>query len=279
MLEVSFYGLAFIAIMYGFMYLNSKFSCFYEKRKGYVFDDAIKGGITAVSLRRAGLYLAVAIGMVGVITGPSSGFIKDVIDITVYGSLVFTFFIFARFINDWFVLHGINNTEQIYDENNMSVGFAEFGCFVAAGIMATASMTGSGTMLSAITFFVIGQILILVTVQVYEKITKWNVLEQIKSGNISAGIHVGGLIMALSIALYGIIAKDFVSYQYLFMSLAFEGVFAVAVLLGLSFVVDRFFFPLVSIQKEISEKQNVSVAVMLAAMQMVGALGVSAAIT
>lgn len=274
------YGLTFLVIAYGFMYLNKVIDDKLPTVNGNDFYNAVEEESNlAVALRRSGLLLAVALGMVGVISGPSSGFIKDVVDIISYGAFVSLLMVFARYINDAFVLRGINNTKEIYKKNN-SVGFAEFGCFIATGVMLMASMTGTGgNIVTALVFFGLGQLAILVSVLAYEKFTPWGVIEQIKNGNTSAGLKVGGLAVALSVALYGTIARDFVGWADTLFFVSLESVFAITLLIFLSIGVDRVFLPNTDMETEIVRDNNSAAVALVVAMQIVGALIISASIT
>lgn len=252
-----------------------------ESRRGYNFKKQLRAGHKNLApiLRRSGLCLGVVLGMAGVISGPSTGVIGDIISVTLYGGLIFLLFVVARYINDFAVLHNIDNTKEIYERNNTGVGFAEFGCFVATGIMAMASMTGTGGVGSAIAYFIIGQIILLGAVFGYEILTKWSIMDSIREGNTSTGIHIGSMAVAISLALYGVIAQDFEGYSGVLYDVVFEGLFALAVLFGATIVIDKLFLPSIIIEEELDVKGNVGVAVMLAALHVIAGLAISAAIT
>ena len=97
-------GFTFLTIVYLFMYLNKIVSDLYAERKGYKTNYAIEEDSNlAVSLRRSGLYLGIAIAMMGIIIGPSAGFYNDVMGTIFYGAVISALFFVARQVNDMFL--------------------------------------------------------------------------------------------------------------------------------------------------------------------------------
>lgn len=272
-------GAAFMLIMYTFIYGNKRWCDFWAKKRGLDVDHAIEEESNqAVALQRAGLYSGIAIGMYGVISGPSTGFVSDVLSIIGYGALVSLFFLGARTFNHNVVLRYVDNTAEL-KRNNVAVGWVECGSYIATGIMAMSSMMGQGgNALSSIGFFVIGQLLLLLIAVLYERTTKWSVREEIVKGNAAAGLLFAGLNVAVAVALHGAIATDFVSWQYNLPFLLLEGTIAVVLMMILSRFVDWLFLPGTDIETEVVRDQNVAAITVVVAMKVAGALAISAAV-
>lgn len=272
-------GAAFMLIMYTFIYGNKRWCDFWAKRRGLCVDHAIEEDSNlAAALQRAGLYAGLAIGMYGVISGPSAGFVEDVLSILGYGALVSMFFLGARLFNHNVVLRYVDNTTEL-KRNNVAVGWVECGSYIATGIMAMSSMMGEGgNFLSSIMFFISGQLLLLLIAFLYERTTSWNVREEIAKGNAAAGLLFAGLNVAVAVALHGAIATDFVSWQYNLPFLASEGILAVVFMMILSKFVDLLFLPGTDIKTEVVRDQNVAAITVVVAMKVAGALAISAAV-
>ena len=118
--------------------LNFKASAYYKA------DDMIAGGNLAVGLRRSGAQLGLAIAMMGVMAGSSSGsLLQDLLLTATYGALATLFMVSSLMITDKLVLPGVKNMMALKD-NNIAVGAVEFGMLVATGIIAFSSIYGEG---------------------------------------------------------------------------------------------------------------------------------------
>lgn len=272
-------GVAYMAIAYAFMYGNALAMNKYSLTRGLDVISAIEEDSNlAVALRRSGLILGLMISMYGVIVGPSVGFMMDLILIAGYGALVSVLFLGVRFFNDFVILGHISNTEEVKN-GNVAVGWVEAGGYVATGIILMSSMMGQGgDWTTALGFCLFGQILLLAVVVLYEIITPWSVREEIRKGNPAAGLKLGGLMVALAVAIHGAIAIDFISWSVNLTILMVEGTVAIILMMVIALVVDRIFLKRTDIETEIVRDKNVAAITMIVALQIAGALCISAAV-
>lgn len=278
-IKPALFGACYVAVVYLLLYANKVLSDWYAHTKGYDADNAIEEESNlAVALRRAGLYLGIMLGMYGVISGPSRGLLLDLWDIASYGAIVSVFFVFARGFNDLVVLGSMSNTDEVKN-GNVAVGLVECGALIATGVVAMASMQGQGgSYMTAIAFFIIGQLALLAVTVVYEWVTPWSVSDEIKAGNPAAGLKLGSLMVAVAIATSGAVAVDFTSWGENLTILVVDGGMAVFFMMVLSYVIDRFFLPGTNIETEIVRDRNVAALTVVAALQIAGAFVIAAAV-
>ncbi len=272
-------GVVHIIIALGFIWLNKLGSDLFAKASGYDPNHLIEEESNlAVALRRSGLYLGIALGMSGVLIGPSKGLMLDIMAQLKYGAMVSLLFVGARIFNDLVILRSMGNTKEI-KEGNVAVGLVEFGAYVATGLIAMASMIGeSGGPLTALAFFVIGQLILWLVVVAYESWTPWNVIEEVKKGNPACGLLIGSLMIAVSIALFNAVSMEFRDWTTTFLSFSVHAVAAVAIMLVLSVSVDRIFFTGTNIETEVVRDQNVAAILVVTSIKIVGALMICFAI-
>lgn len=272
-------GAAMMAIMYLYTLCNKLWCDYWANRRGINVNHAIEEESNlALALERGGLYAGLAIGMYGVISGPSVGLINDLLSILGYGALVSAFFLAARVFNNTIVLRYVDSMKELKD-GNLAVGWVKCGSYLATGIMAMSSMMGQGgNALSAIGFFVIGQMLLLLVSFLYELTTNWSVRAEVAKGNAAAGLLFAGIAVAVAISLHGAIAVDFESWSYNLPFLAIEGILAVSFMMVLSKFVDWLFLPGTNIETEVVRDQNVAAITVVVAMKIAGALAISAAV-
>ncbi|MFK5984538.1 MAG: DUF350 domain-containing protein [Pseudomonadota bacterium] len=232
----------------------------------------------ALAMRRAGLYLAITLGMYGAIIGPSHGLMVDITTLLINGALITLFIFIAQQINDKIILPEIKNTQSL-KEKNLAVGFTEFGAYIATGIIAMASFTGEGGgVVSSTVFFIIGQIVLIVTTMVYEKSTSWNVKENIYKGNTAAGILLGSIMIAISIAIYGSISGDFNDWSTDLLNFVVSAGIAIILLIIASKLIDPIFLTATNLTQEVEKDENCAAVIIVVAIKIAAALMINAAV-
>ncbi|MFQ5796081.1 MAG: DUF350 domain-containing protein [Candidatus Bipolaricaulia bacterium] len=271
-------NLAFLAIAFVYMWIAKKIFDF-RSRARFNADHAIEEESNlAVGLRRGALYLAIPLGMFGAISGPSAGFAQDVQDFSVDGAVLTVFLLIATWINDKIIVTGIDNTEAIR-EGNTAVGLVEAGALIATGFIAQGSFSGEGGgVLNAFVFFLLGQIALVVLVLLYEWLTPFRAIEEIRNGNHAAGLMVGGMMVALGIILSFSIAGDFTSWQADLATFGYSALKGIVVLLVAQWFIDLIFLPHTDLQTEIERDRNAAAIAVTVGLQIALALLIAGAI-
>jgi len=252
-----------------------------DKLASFDADDMIEEkNNQAVAYRRAGLYLGTAIGMFGALLGGASkGFVVDVGVLILDGIMITVFMLIVRRVNDWFVVHGIDNNDAIKNHNT-AVGLVEAGGYIATGIIAYASVVGTGgPWWSSVVYFGLGQAVLLFSVVLYEQITPWNVVQDVRENNVSAGLMLAGIMIAISFVLRGAIAGPFGGWMN-----DLTG-FAISTAVGLTMVlvlfnkfIDRVFLPGTDIRTEIERDENVAAITVVVAVKIALAIIIGAVV-
>lgn len=248
------------------------------RTKEFDDDTHIDDGNIAVGLRRAGLYLGIAIALSGALGGVSKGFLLDIIQLLIDGLIIIGFMFSSRFINDFFMLGHINNDEEcikVFQQpdgsklvGNTAVGMVEAGMYIATGFILNGSLSGAGGtffqgIASAILFFIVGQITLLIFGLLYELITPFNVRDEIKNNNLAAGIGLGGLLTALGIILMSSVSGPFTGWGSDLASFAIYAFFGIVMLLISSVVIDKLLLPTTDIATEVKEDRNVAALIVV----------------
>lgn len=253
-----------------------------DDRRTKDFDDDrhIDDGNVAVGLRRAGLYLGIAIGMAGALSGGSAGFRTDILYLMVDGIVITGCLFLSRFINDSIMMRHLKNDRECVKEfilddgrtivGNTALGMVEAGMYIATGFILNGSMAGSGgsfeqSLISVLLFFVLGQGVLLAFGLIYDIITPFNVRDEIKQNNLAAGIGLAGTLVALGIILKGSLSGPFIGWGSDIAGFFVYTVFGMALLLVFSALVDRFLLPTTNIATEIKEDKNVAALVLVQA--------------
>lgn len=244
------------------------------------FDDDrhIDDGNVAVGLRRGGLYLGIAIAMSGALSGSSNGFFIDLIQLTVDGLIIIGFLFSSRFLNDFIMMGHMDNDAECVKEfthadgrkttGNAALGMVEASMYIATGFILNGSLSGSGgnffqSLVSAVLFFIMGQMVLLLFGFVYELVTPFNVREEIKKNNLAAGIGLGGILIALGIILMSSLSGPFTGWFNDLAGFAIYTVFGMVLLLVFRSLMDRVLLPTTNLATEIKEDQNVAALIVV----------------
>lgn len=271
-------GQGFIYVVVGifFIWLVKKVDDWRTKE----FDDDvhIDDGNVAVGLRRSGLYLGIAIALSSALGGSSKGFFLDLIQLLIDGLIITGFMFSSRFINDFIMLGNINNDQECVKSfvqpdggkivGNTAVGMVEAGMYVATGFILNGALSGAGGtfiqgIVSAVVFFILGQLALLIFGFLYELITPFNVRDEIKNNNLAAGIGLGGILIALGIILMSSISGPFTGWANDLLSFVIYAVYGILMLLIFRAVVGKLLLPTTDIATEVKEDRNVAALIVV----------------
>ncbi|HCY87890.1 MAG TPA: hypothetical protein DHV36_22330 [Desulfobacteraceae bacterium] len=269
-------GLSFALVGIFFIYLAKRLDDWRTRE----FDDDrhIDDGNVAVGLRRAGLYLGIAIAMAGALSGGSKGFWIDLIQLAVDGLMITGFLFSSRFINDFIMMGHMDNDAECIKEftlpdgrtvtGNTALGMVEASMYIATGFILNGSLSGGGgtfsqSLMSAVLFFVLGQLVLLAFGFIYELITPYNVREEIKNNNLAAGISLGGILIALSIILMSSLSGPFTGWMTDLAGFAIYTVYGIVLLLVFRSLTDRLLLPTTNLATEIKQDRNVAALVVV----------------
>ena len=248
------------------------------RTKDFDDDRHIDDGNVAVGLRRAGLYLGIAIAVAGALSGDSSGFWLDLIQFMVDGLIIIGLLFSSRFINDFIMMGHMDNDGECIKEftltdgrtvtGNTALGMVEAGMYIATGFILNGSLSGGGgtffqSLFSALVFFILGQAVLLIFGLFYEVITPFNVREEIKKNNLAAGMGLSGILVALGIILMSSLSGPFTGWGSDLGGFALYTLFGMILLLAFRSLVDRVLLPTTNLATEIKEDQNVAALVVV----------------
>ena len=168
----------------------------------------------AMALAVAGYYLGLVIVLGGVVSGPASfNMFDDVIGLVIFGVLGIVLLNLSAWINDKVVFSKFDNEKEIVEDRNAGMGAVEGGNYVAVGLITAGAMSGEGGLLPGLVFWVLGLVALIVAGLLYDKITSYDLHEQIEKDNVAVGVAFAGVLVGFGniIRLAG--DGDFVSWN------------------------------------------------------------------
>ena len=153
-LEATLYVIIAFLALYMMKLVTDRFVKKYYQADVEISDNSN----SAIAFRRAGLYIGFALGFAGSLGGSASSTLID--ELLLQGldfALISLFLLLSFFIADKVLLPHIDNTQALL-ENNQAVGVVEMGLYIATGIIASASFSGSGSVWDSTLFLLWGSL-------------------------------------------------------------------------------------------------------------------------
>ncbi len=226
-------------------------------------EELVKKDNFALAIAMIGYYMGLILSIGGVIAGPSAGLVEDIIDILIYGPLSIILMNISAVINDKFILYKFNNVKELIEDQNVGTGVIECAVYLATGMIIFGSISGEdGSVITAIAFWALGQIALILTGLLYNFITPYDIHHHIEKDNVAVGVSFAGAIIAVGNIIRHSVSGDFLSWNEnltTFISFVVLGFIFLPVIRVLT---DRVLLPGEKITDELvnQEKPNVGVA-------------------
>lgn len=241
------------------------------------FDDnkaLTESDNTALGLSVAGYYIAVTTIFLGAAIGPSlnieafesnTAFYKAaLLQVGITGAWAFGGIMalnLARFVLDKVILNKFNMAKEIIQDKNVGAGAAEFGSYIATGLVIAAAIYGEGgSYLTALAFFGAGQLALIIFTKIYQAITPFNIYEEIEKDNVAVGVALAGNFIAMGLVVASASTTPFISWSESLIAFGITFAFGVVFLSVGRLVADKVLTPKASLSKEISVDRNCGAA-------------------
>lgn len=212
---------------------------------------------TALAVSYSGYFLAVTLIFIGSVIGPSDSLLQSVLEVSMYSGLGIVLLNISRLVNDRLILSTFDNNKEIITDQNAGTGAVQFGSYVASALIIAGSIHGQGGGIeTALAFFVLGQLALVIFTRIYNLVIPFNIHDEIEKDNVAAGVAFGGTLIALGIMLMNAASGDFVSWEYNLLVFAEKCLIAFILLPIFRLVLDKLFISHADLNHEISHDKN-----------------------
>lgn len=221
MLENSeFYSILF-DLGFGIIYLIACFILFFIgklffqllNRRIQVNEELVQKDNVAFAVSMVGYYFGLVMTIGGALVGPSHGLMLDLIYLFGYGLLGIVLMNLAILINDKLVLYHFHNEDEIIRDQNAGTGAIQFASYLATGLIIMGAISGEGGgFITAIAFWALGQLVMVIAGLVYNWMTPYDVHAEIERDNVPAGVGFAGALLAIGNITRIACSGDFISW-------------------------------------------------------------------
>ena len=197
-------------------------------------EEMVEKDNTAFTLSQVGLFAGLLAVMGGALVGPSAGFRADLVDLFFWGGTGVVLLLVSLWINDRILLRRFSNLTEIIRDRNAGVGAVELGASLGTGLIIYGAVSGEGGgLFTALVFWLLGQVVFLLSALVYQWVTPFDFLQELENDNAAAGAAFGGLLVGVGNLLRLGLEGDFVSWST---NLVQFGAFTLVALLAMPLV-------------------------------------------
>lgn len=223
------------------------------------------------SVVTAGYFIGILIVFVGVLQGDSNGLLKDVFQIIFYSLFGNLLLILASFINERVVFgKKFKFYKEIIRDENVGTGFIEAGNFIGASLIIYGAISGKSInlfpeqgfrgqfisdVISLMVFWTIGQIILFIFLKLYQKVIKYNFIEEIQKDNNAVGIVYASILVAISYLYSFSVKGDIVSWELTFEDILYNMVLGMILLPISRIFVDKVILPKSNLTHEIVHQE------------------------
>ncbi len=246
---------------------------------------AVFGYLAGVTIVLAGL-----LGTEGAALDDPIGIAWDLGELSGWGLLAIVLLKLSGWLNDKLILRGFENQKELIDDRNLGVGATLCGSYIASGLVLAGALTGivspdvlpeeatradrlTHELMSALAFFALGQLALIVFGVLYRVMQPTDVLKAIEEdyvapdgtahgGNAAAGISLGGNLAALGLVLFGAARADFVGWSDNLITFGISTGIGIVLLIGWRSFVDHVMLGKADLAKEIYEDRNPNAALL-----------------
>ncbi len=224
----------------------------------YAIDEQItEKDNLALAVSLAGYFIGVIIIFVGAMIGPSYGLSKDLSLVGGYSLLGIVLLNIARLINDFILLPSFSSDLELIRDQNAGVGLVQFGGYIGSALMIAGAISGEGGgFLTAVTFFFLGQLSLLIMSKIYARTVTYDVHAELEKDNVAAGFGFAGTLIAVGVILLSSLSGPFISWSKNLSYFAIDSLIGFAVLPIFRFLFDKFVIPKADLNHEIKHDQN-----------------------
>ena len=231
----------------------------------------------AVALRLSGYLVGVILVFLGALYQPRTlisvegfgfdlAYAQEVLRVFLYSIAGIVALNLVRLLMDRVILYKFNIEKEVVEEQNVGTGAGEFGMYVATGLLIAGAVSGEGSRteieaaLTALAFFGMGLVLLVLFALFYQITTPFDIHSEIEGKNTAVGIAFGGHLIAIGLVTFKALFGDFAGWGESIVAFLIFGVIGFALLYVLRLLIDLLLLPTVKISNALAVERNVGVA-------------------
>ena len=235
-------------------------------------EEIVNKNNLAVAVRLSGYFMGVILVFLGALYQPVTSvavdglgfdreFAEEILRVFLYSLAGIAALNLVRIFMNRLILYRFDIEKEVIEGQNVGSGAAEFGMYIATGLLIAGSVAGEGGGPdTAAAFFGMGLVLLIVFALFYQKTTSFDMHSEIESKNTAVGVALGGNLIAIGLVTFKAVFGDFDGWNEGVAAFITYGVIGFALLYVMRMLLDKMLLPTVSVTKAIAVDRNLGVA-------------------
>ena len=239
----------------------------------YKIDDEVVGKKNlAVAVRLSGYFMGVILVFLGTLYQPlgvaeveglgfDRAYAEDILRVFLYSLAGIAALNLVRIFMNRLILYKFDIEKEVVEGQNVGSGAAEFGMYVATGLLIAGAVAGQGGgPETAAAFFGLGLVLLVLFALFYQVTTSFDIHAEIESNNTAVGIAFGGNLIAIGLVTFKAVFGDFSGWTEGIAAFVIFGAVGFVLLYAMRLLLDKLLLPSVSASNAIAVDRNAGVA-------------------
>jgi uncharacterized membrane protein YjfL (UPF0719 family) len=234
-------------------------------------------GNMAVAVRHGSFYLSFGIALFATMNLPGTAgtFGGVLLESLLWGVGILAALFCALFINNKLVLPHVDNSRAI-GQGYLAVALVEAGTLLGSAFIIAGTMHGTGSIVSTIVFFLIGQAAMLAAAWIYDIISPVDYQNEIGlRNNAAAGLHIFGKMVAIALIIRNAVSGDSQGFAHDLLGTGLSFVVGWFALMIIEWLVDWLLFPNITVKEIVAQRKSAPI-LLLSAISIATALFVTA---
>ncbi len=225
----------------------------------------------AAAVDLAGYVLALTLGLVGSIIISADSWLGQATDIAEVGLLVIACLVVNDWITDKAIFRGLDDHAELNERRNLALAVGRAASAVATGLVIRGALGHDNGLLICLAWVGLGQVALVVIALLYQWITPYDDLAEIRAGNLAAGLPIAGILLAVGITVEAGLHGQFHSWAADLQAVGIYLAISVVLLWILRWLTDLLLMPGTRLADEIARDRNAGAGLIEATSFVVGA--------
>ena len=226
----------------------------------------------AVAVRLSGYFIGVILVFLGTLYQPlalaeveglgfNQEYAEDVLRVFLYSLAGIAALNLVRIFMNRLILFKFDIEKEVVEGQNVGSGAAEFGMYVATGLLIAGAVAGEGGGPdTAAAFFGMGLVLLVLFALFYQLTTSFDIHSEIEGNNTAVGVAFGGNLIGIGLVTFKAVFGNFGGWQEGIAAFVIFGIVGFALLYVMRILLDKLLLPTISTSNAIAAQRNVGVA-------------------
>lgn len=210
----------------------------------------------AAAIDLCGYLVGLMLGVLGSLVVSSETWIGQASDIALTGLLVIACLLLASWVADKAIFRGIDDHAALADDRNVALALGRAGVFIGTGLVVRGALGPDSALVDCVAWVGIGLLAMVGMSLLYQRVTPYDDLAQIRDHNVAAALPLAGVLLAVGIIVEAAIGGQVESWTEDLVSVGIYLGVSLVLLLVLRVLADLFLLPGASLSKEVAEDRN-----------------------